>query len=221
MKINLDYIAAVCESVFYAGRPKSSKKLDREDFKQMARMANGSIMRRLYYEERENRQQFWFFSDQLMTKTFKLSKPDLKGRREIVLQGDEEKKAFDGIIRLPNGLAIYEVSPVGDCPCPHIARAEPGSEWLYCGKDYEGLPHWTQKGKKIVAYQLDECIEELEILGIFNDDDLEVPFDIAFDIVNAVLGVSLKVAGFPVDKTNNADPNLLTIKSRLAEPNTI
>jgi hypothetical protein len=219
---NIDFIAAVCEEVYYAGRPKSGRKLMLQDFRELVRMANGTIMRKLYFEERQLRGQFWFFSDQLELREFEVGDPDAKGRREIVIrEEDKERKLFDGVLRLPNGLGIYEVSPVGDCLCGMIARAEPGTEWLYCGKAYEDMQRWSPRGKKIVLYNLPKCVEKVEVLAVWNDEDLEIPYDIAFDIVNAVLGLTLKTAGFPIDKSNNADPNLIEMKHKLSDSSSL
>lgn len=215
------FIGAVIESVFYAGRPKVDKRLDRDDFIQLAKMAAGTIMRKLYYEERQNAQHYWFFSADILTKEFELGKADSKGRREIVIKSADSKNLFSSVVRLPNGMGIFSIRPTGDIPenvPDHIARAEPGSEWLYRGRAYEGKPFWIPKGERVVFFNLDDCIKKVEVDGIFNLDDLDIPIDIAFDVVNAVLGLTLKVAGFPIDKTNNNDPNLLNIKSKLSNP---
>lgn len=223
MKVTV--IAAVMEAITYNGRPKVDTRLDRRDFEQLARMAAGSVMRKLYYEERQLGQQYWFFSSEVNTKEFKLSDPDSKRRRTVVLEDKVSKDLFSGVMRLPGGMGVLSVRPAGEvdgCVADdHIARIESGAAWLYMGRAYEGKMFYEPKSNKLVTYNIPDCINKLEVDGIFNLDDVEIPDDIAFDICNEVLGLTLKVAGFPIDKTNNNNPNLLALKSKLANPESI
>jgi hypothetical protein len=64
---------------------------------------------------------------------------------------------------------------------------------------------------------LDEKYTDVEVLAIVSDDEMDIPIDVAFDVVNATLGTALKAKGYPVDKTNDADPNPKVIMNKLKD----
>lgn len=215
--MKLEIIAAAIESVYYAGRPKSSKKMDREDFAQLARMANASIMRKLYFQASEQENVYLYFADQIETREFEVSEPDSRNRRTFDLEEQKE------IVRLPNGIGIFAIMLVGDLPAAqrkfHVGEA--GSEWLYSGEEYAGTLFYVRKGKRIHLYNMPRNLKTVEMDGIFNDEEIEIPEDVAFDIVNAVLGAALQTTGFPVDKTDDNNPNVTTVRKALAEPSSL
>lgn len=212
-------IAQAIQELYYNGRPTVSKRLDKRDFLQFAKMAHGSIMRKMYYEERQLRQHNWYFGDQLEEKKFDLSEPNSKRERTITIKSDKKEDGLNGVLKLPHGLGIFVIKPVcEDGDCPDIIRSEPGSEWLYTGKAFEGQVFWSQRSSKVVIFNLDTCIKEVEVIGIWNDDDIDIPSDVAFDIVLMVMSLTLKVINVPVDRNNDEDPNTKAIKSVLSTP---
>lgn len=212
-------IAEVIQSIYYNGRPKLDKKLDRRDFLQLVNMANGTIIRKLYYEERQAGQVQWFFSPETNTKDFELSDADQRGRRSFEIKGKKKGEEFEGVMRMPKGIGVLDLRDADSGE--RISRIATGSAWMYMGRAYEGKMFYEQKGIKIITYNVPSCIKKVEMDGMFNLTDMDIPYDIAFDICNSVLGLTLKVAGFPVDKTNDQDPNLLNVKNRLTNPETI
>lgn len=218
--MNIEIIGAAIEAVYYAGRPKVDKKMTRKDFVQLARMANGTIMRSLYFKFTESGENIYlYFAEQIDTREFEVGKADSRGRRSFDLEKNKD------IFRLPNGVGIFSISATGDedCACEGNFRpAEVGSEWLYCNNpDYSGVKFHIKKGNKIYLYNAPKCMNKVEVDGIFNDDKIDIPEDIAFDIVNAVLSTVLQTAGFPIDKTDDNNPNVTTIKKALAEPSSL
>lgn len=214
--MNIKDIAQVIEELYYNGRATVSKKLDMRDFLMLARMANGTIMRKLYYEEKQNGQHNWFFGSQVFEKEFKVSEPNKKGVRFITIkEGDEfSDDARLGVIRMPHDsgiLLIQDVDGDGD----DIARSEPGSDWLYTGPAFDSKPFWTRRGDRIALHNIDDCVTTVEVIGIFDDKDMDIPYDVAFDIVLQVMSLALKVINVPVDKTNDDDPNTQMIKKQL------
>jgi hypothetical protein len=188
--MNIEIIAAAIEAVFYSGRVKAERKLDRLDFLELAKMAHAGLMRKLYFENRELEiSTGLYFGDQIETREFELGEPDSKGRRVFDLEEHADT------IRLPNGLGIFSISPASekDCGCSgKFMPAEAGSEWLYCGKDFAGVLFFIKKGRKIYLYNAPDCLTKVEVDGIFNDENVEIPDDIAFDVVNLVLGTTLQ-----------------------------
>lgn len=218
--MKIEIIAAVCEAVYYNGRVKEgSRKLDRRDFVQLCKAANGTIMRKLYYELRRFEAELLYFGDYVDTKTATVK----KSGKEFYVELD------DNTMNLPHGIGIFAVYPLtkdGDHTerCERIQKGQIGADWLYCGEDFDGIPFYIKKGKRIFIYNY-SCLkegEEVEIDGLFRDDlEMEIPDDIAFDVINAVLGLTLKVAGFPIDKSNDDDPNVIELRKRIAEPATL
>lgn len=216
MNITLALIAEVIESVYYNGRPKSDKKLAREDFLQLARMNYGTVMRQLYYEAKNRGENPSESFGQLMEAVeFEVGKKDKMGRRIIEMEGD--------VMRLPKGLGIMQVSAApGEESDVNFYRIINGSDWMYKGREYDEVPYFASRGDdKIILYNSPDCLKKVEVFALKTDEDAIVPEDAAFDIVNQVLGLSLKVAGFPVDTTNNMNPNLIAVKQKLAQTESI
>lgn len=218
--IELSWIAEVLFQIYYSGRPKAGGKLALQDFEQMCRMANGTIMRRLYYDYKgkgETTFPGWYASYLPAPKKFDLGEADARGRRIIELT--------DGIMRLPKNTGFFDIYPYiakGEvCGCDHVQIMDAGQESIYCGADFK-IPMAVLKGKRIVVYNIPECVKEMEVEAIFEGGiDMQVPMDVSLDIANAVLGEMLKFPGFPVDKTNDQDPNAVSYKNRLQEKETI
>jgi len=213
-------VAHTIEGIYYSGRPTVSKKMDVRDFMMLARMAHGTIMRRIYYEERQAGNLYGcYFSDQFEDRKFKL---EGKGNRRFFIIEDEERNSEkSGVYRLPYALGIFLIEPVtedGEDEHPDIIRSEAGAEWLYTGAAFQGQTFWSPRGKKIMVYNLNKCYEEVNVVGIWNDSDIDIPTDVAFDIVVLVLRESLKTITIPVDRTNDDDPNTKNIKSALNTP---
>lgn len=209
----LSWIAEVILNIYYAGRVKADKKLVIEDFEQLVKMANATIMRKIYFELKALNEEFFYFGFQLQQKTFKLPPKDNRGRR--VLKFEENQ----GVMRLPKGLGIFDIYPVSDDETigNKIYPVEPGTNTLFTGPDFDDIMKFENRGSKVTFYNVPDCVKEVEIDGIHNEEDLEVPLDSAIDIINIVLATTLKSLATPIDKTNDGDPNLLTVKQQLAE----
>ena len=186
--MNAKFIAAICESVYYNGRVKSgSEKLEFEDFEQLVKAAHGSIMRKLYYELRQLGNELLYFSDALDVKEYKVS---VSGNRKYIELGDD-------VVSMPHGLGILGVSGISsDNNVTHYVKGKIGDDWLYSGDDFSTVKFYLKKGRRVFLYN-DECLKDgsvIEVEGLYNDDDVQIPKDIAFDIINSVLGLTLKVA---------------------------
>jgi hypothetical protein len=209
-------IAAVCESVYYNGRIKTgSRKLDIDDFEQLAIAAHGSIMRKLYYDLKKAGGEALYFSDSIDYKTFKVK---TRGK-------DKYFEIEEQLVNMPYGMSIFGIFPVNEKGVRtdkdiRFLKAQYGQDWLYDGEDFDDVPFYIKKGKRVWLYNCDflKQDEEVEVEGLFNEDDIDIPNDVAFEVINTILGTTLKVAGFPIDPTNDNNPNSLEIRKKLADP---
>lgn len=147
-------------------------------------------------------------------KVFDVGDADHRGRRIVKIE--------DSVMHLPRNLGVFNVAPYIDKGEPvegtsKIRIMDSGSENLYIGPDFSDVWFAVIKSKRIELHHVPSEIKKVEVEGIFDTAEQKIPLDIAFDILNVVMGQSLKVAGFPVDKTNNADPNVIAYKNRLQE----
>lgn len=224
--MKLTWVAALVESFYYNGRVQSDdKKMDIDDFTQLVRVACGKIMRTTFYEERKfGSNPILFFSGSIKTDYFKIEK---RGRFSLIDMGEM------GMLKLPDASGIIRVAPLMGLPdskeeCQEetdeldfdFIRGEPGQESTFGSADLLddlGEAFYVPIGNTLRLFGSPQA-KYAEVDYLPNDEDLDIPEGVAIDILNMVLGPVLKVAGFPVDITDNSDPNVTTVKQRLADP---
>jgi hypothetical protein len=222
--MTLEYIAAIIESCYYNGRVQNDDhKMGRDDFLQMARAANGTVMRDLWYDERQKGgSPMLYFADSVTTERFQISK---KGRYRVV-QFEE-----GGAVKLPNGMGIFRVSPAmaadDDTECEdefdnaqEFTRGQPGMESSFgTAEMLDDLDEafFVPVANKLRLFGFDQA-KFAEVDYIKNDENLDIPEGPAWTIIMQVLGPVLKVVGYPVDVTDDSNPNVVTIKKALADP---
>lgn len=212
--MRLDYLSAVLESVYYNGKPKSNKKLEREDFTQIAIAAVGTYMRTVYRDEDSYASIFMYFGNCLAPKQFTATK-DPNHRWTIPLDPP--------VVKLPHGVGVFSVKPIDNEGYIHdeqaLTRLEGGADWLYTEDDLDDLGEqtFTIKGNTLFLKNLFPVSEnpKFEVEGIFIEDSLDVPEDVAFQVMNYVFSKLVPMEGFPVDKTDDGNPNLIEYKKRL------
>jgi hypothetical protein len=212
--MRLDYLAAVLESVYYNGKPKSNKKLEREDFNQIAIASVGTYMRTVYRDEDSYASIFMYFGNCLSPKQFTANK-DANHRWTISLDTP--------VVKLPHGVGVFSVKPIDNKGYIHdnqaLTRLEGGADWLYTEDDLDDLGQitFTIKGNTLFIKNLFATEEKpkFEVEGIFIEDSLEVPEDVAFQVMNYVFTKLIPTEGFPIDKTDDGNPNLIEYKKRL------
>lgn len=227
--MTLQYVAAIIESTYYNGVVRDDdQKMAFEDFLQMARAANGSVMRQLWYEESQQGNPNLYFADSVTTERFKVKR---NGRYRVV-QLEE-----GGAVKLPYSMGIMRVAPVmgpmsddeeqEDDDCGEIfddndvfSMGEPGYEYTFGSSDMLddlGEPFYVPIANTLRLFGFKEA-DYAEVDYIKNDEDLDIPESAAWQVINMVLGPVLKVVGFPVDVTEDGNPNVVTIKKQLADP---
>lgn len=201
MKINS--VAEVIWRFINNGRPSATAQtLSQQDILQYALFAFGNLMRRRFYEEAqaEEGDPYSFFSGDLLTKEFELQEEDCRGYRFA----DMSKS---NVFVLPRNAHIRNVYAIGDksCSCGNqeISQVIPGEESFYTDAEYEDFQFFVVRGGGLMTRNLPACAKKVSVDSIYQDKDMDVSYDLAFEIANAVLGVSLKVKGFPVVSNSN------------------
>jgi hypothetical protein len=212
MKVSV--VADIIDAVYTNGKfQTSSKKLDFDDFYQFAMASAGSIIRKTFYEERalNNGDVTSFIASMVELKPVKITKGPL-GVQII----DEE------VLTIPKNLGVFNIYPVinfnseEDCEIDYrnpFIRIQPGTISHYDRED-TGLNYFSQRGTRPVMWCDD--VDHVAVEGIFKSGDLDVPENIAREIINDVLGTVLKVAGWPADMTDNGNPNVQMINEKIA-----
>lgn len=205
--MKISFIAAVVESIFNNGKVQTvGRRLDRRDFAQYATAAAGDIIRKLFYENRNlDGDTTSFLAGSVEVKVVEIAKLG-HGRRGI-----DEK-----IFQLPRNLGIFGVYPIINCEGEEVidsnnafSRVETGSRWYYTDEridDLGLLAYTVSMGKPELFCPKD--IKKVAIEAVYKDDDLDLPEYAAYAVINAVLGSTLRVAGFPVDMRAEGDPNV-------------
>lgn len=217
--MNIKDIADVIENFYYIGRIKSDKTLDKRDFGALAKFALGTIMRDYWYNPLigEEGDRYSFVSGFILPKIYSLGEPDKFKRRRIDMSNTP-------VIRLPMNAHILYVLPVsGECTqdIDELSQVQPGEELFYTSSEFDFFKYFVSKGEGLDAYNIPECVKEVEVQAVFDNDEADVPYDFAFQVCNQVLGVSLKVKGFPVDTTDDGSPNFQNLQERLIQKDLI
>lgn len=226
--MTLEYIAAIIESNYYQGRVQDNDtKMDRDDFLQMARAANGTIMRQMWYNENQQGNPNLYFADSIVTERFEITR---KGRFRIARLDD------GGAVKLPYASGIFRVSPAMTSEIPEgeddfedcgdygsdavYTRGEPGMEYTFGSAsvlDDLGEAFYVPIGNTLRLFGFEEA-KFIETDYIKNDEGLDVPEDVAWQILVAILPGVQKSALNLVDVTDDTNPNVTTFKKRIADP---
>lgn len=200
------------------GRPKSTAQtLSQIDIQQYCLMAFSELMKQAHQDARKMGEddEYYFYSGDLLTKEFPLKDPDARGYRLADMSSVE-------VFRLPKNAHIRNVYAVGDnkCDCSNeeIVQVAPGEESYYVGGEFSGFKYFVITGKGLLTRNIPLCAKKISVDSIYNDPAMDISYDMAFNIANAVLGVSLKIKGFPIKANDNTyNPQADELQSRLKE----
>jgi hypothetical protein len=193
--------------------------LKEADILQYCRIAFANIMRQLYYANKKmnDGDEYYFSSPVLDIKKFALTEPNAVGMRRA------DMSAFD-LYRLPKNSHIPNVYPVGQgCGTQdvgEITQVQPGEENFYLGPEFSDFMFYVVKGRGINTYHVPSCIKEVDVEATYDNDNVEVSDDIAFDVANQVLGVALRIPGFVGKDTDNPylPPQSIQLKRAIQQP---
>lgn len=217
--MNLQIIAKVCEEIYYNGRPKANKGLKYIDLLQIGKMAKGyTILGKYWAVQGDFSEVAELYPSMLKRIEAKVMRPTNK-RPHVCIP--------EAILDLPNGYGVYQVSPSEEDDEKELLpffRGRVGDSWVYSdssgvSEDF-GVTTYEVVKDKIFFNGIAECVSKVELVIIpaAFDDKEEIPMDIAYEIMNHILATVLKVKGFPVDMTNDNDPNVSLVKGKLADP---
>ena len=202
-----------------SGRAKVvAQTLTEADIMQYAKSALSAMMRQQYLVSRKmnDGEEYYYYSQILSIKSFPLSDTDARGMRRADM-GDVD------LYRLPKNMHFTNIYPIGD-GCMggdgslELTQVMPGEENFYLSGDYDFFTFYVVKGKGINTYHLPPCIKSLDIETTYDSPDIDVSLDQAMDVANVVLGVSLKMKGFPIKIVDNEfNPQATELKRRLEE----
>lgn len=212
-------VADVLNELYNNGVIRSSKKLDERDFLQMARAAKGSVIRKFYFDEKQQSESVYhFIASNLKEKEYNVIK-DNRGRQKVDFDYNTDK-----IVRLPDGNGIIRITPIpesGNIDYTHnYTKGIAGSEYIYCTKAFledTGERIYIAIADQIRLFGLPET-KMVEMLAVLDNDDTEIPEDVVWEIFNYVFIFILKIINQPVDTNDDSNPMVQTVKSRLGTP---
>lgn len=217
--MNIIVVADVLNELYYNGVIRSSKKLDERDFLQLARAATGSVIRQFYFDEKQKSDTVAHFVASCVKENEYDVVKDERGRFKIDFDYTKDK-----IIRLPDGNGILRITPIPEKGkidySRNYTKGVAGTEYLYCTAAYledTGENIYMAISDQIRLFTLEEP-KKVEMLAVIFNDETEMPDDVIWDVINYVLVVMLKVIGIPVDMTDDSNPVVQTVKSKMATP---
>lgn len=217
-------LADVVLQYYERGRLKSTAvTYTKEDIEQMCYLAAGNLFRQQYYSSKQKDEygqpDYSFLSPLLSVQRFNLSEADARGMRRA------DMGAFD-LFRLPKNSHFTNLYTVSDgCEGDDgfdgtINQVKPGEENFYLRPDYDFYKFYVVKGRGVNTYHFPPCITAIEVETTYSSPDVDISYDVAYEVAVQVLGVTLRVPGFAGKTIDNsfADPLLLSIKRQPQEP---
>ncbi len=218
--MKIKQVSEICWKYFYDGRPKATAQtLSKADILQACQLAFADMMRTEFIKSKAgdqfNEPDYSFISPILETKRFKLTEPNVVGMRRA------DMCSID-LYRLPKNAHFTSVYPVGYA-CNGVALGEvtqvsPGEENFYFSPDFSSFLFFVVKGRGLNTYNLPPCVKEVDVEATYNSEDIDISMDMAYDVVMAVLAMSIKVNGVPIKILDNPySPQPHEVKKRLQE----
>lgn len=214
-------LSEVIYNFYYAGRPKSTgKTLDKTDMLEMTVMAYAGILKTRFqqYKSATGNEDYSIVSPLLSEREITLA----DGRYDNIKRADMPNME---LFRLPFNAHIRGVSPVSEgCadspPIDNITQVDPAEEYFY--RNDTAFSFFVIKGTGIDIYNLPFCVKKVIVEAMYADGDSDLSPDIAFEVGNTVLGISLKVKGFPVKVIDNSyDPNVTELQKLVKEADSL
>lgn len=188
------------------GRPKATgQTISKNDVQEMVQLGFSNLLRQRYYESKKlneyGQADFSAVSAIVGTIEFTLSEPNTVGMRRA------DMKNFD-LYRLPDDFHVSNMYPVGgSCGSEEIGKislVRLGEERFYIGSEFDFFLFAVVKGRGIDFYNLPMCVKSVVIETTYNNDDLDISGDIAFEIANNILGTVLRLPQFDNKTIDNS-----------------
>jgi len=181
----LGHIAALLQEMYDGGRIKATNiTLEHRDMLEYVKLGYANVMRNMWLtlNKGNTTDEYYFFTGILTP-------------REFDVTGEKNPRVVDmtgvSLIRMPQNNHLFEVLPVAEQDCidggEPIPMVQPAEAKFYKGADYTGVQFFEPKGSKLYIYNLPSCIKKVEVTTLYDDEEAEIPADIGFDIIKAVL----------------------------------
>jgi len=215
--MKLKQISEVGWQLYDGGRPTATNQtLEQDDFQQLVYLQLADQAKMRFYESRKmgDGEKTDFIAPLLTSKKYPIEDADYQGRRSAVY--NEE------VIRLPRNSDVTNVYLVAD-NCTEtvngsLTQVQPGEENFYVNDpDMKSYLFFVQKGKRIDTYNVPPCVKQIEVERAFMEDELDVPLDVAYNMLVQILGVTLKVRGFVPVEDNSSDGNRNQLRYQLEQ----
>lgn len=211
----LDTLSEIILEAYNSGRVKSTNKsFAKQDIYQMAKMSFSNSIREMFYASKKlnDGDEYYFTSPLLEVKKYPVGELINERYRRVEMCGQD-------FFRLPKNAHFTNFYPVG-CGQNNleITQVQPAEENFYLGADFNFYIFCVSKGKGLNFYNLPPCVKFIEVEATYDlGSQTEVPLDMCFDILNNVLGVTLRVPGFGNKVVDNAySAEQLNVKQKLA-----
>lgn len=218
--MKIKHVVEVVWKLYYDGRPKATAQtISKGDFTQACLLAYAGITRQKFLESKgrdeSGEADYSFTSQMLSIKKFVLSEANGVGMRRADM--DE----YD-LFRLPKNANFTNVYPLGsDCSgqnVGNVTQVSAGEENFYLTADFSDFKFFVVNGRGINTYHIPPCVKEVEIETTYIVDDVDLSMDLAYEVLMAVLGLTIKINGIPIKIQDNVyAPQPTELKHRLQQ----
>lgn len=200
--MKLSTLAEVIWKFYQDGKPKSDKQnLSQADILQMSKMSAANNFRQQYLFGQKvipgkkilalpDEPEYYFVSPLLSVKRFTLSEPDAAGLRRIDM-GDLD------LYRMPKNAHLTNVYPVNNnCNGEDVGQAtqiKNGEERFYSKSKFKGNLFYTITNRGLNTINFPPCIDKADVETTYDNDDIDITLDIAYDVSTEVLSLIFKV----------------------------
>lgn len=214
-------LAEVVWSFYQDGRINATKQTYREaDILEMCKMCLGNMQRQVNLGGRKAgvNDEYYAMAPLLSIQRFELGEVDTSGKRRA------DMAKFD-LYRLPHNAHVVNVYPSSD-GCEEnqrgktIPQLSPGEENFYLSEKFNFFQFYVVKGRNIDAYHLLPCTKYIDVESTFSTDEIDVSLDMAYEIAQEVLGITLRIPGFLHKETDNPyiTPQMQQLRRNIQQP---
>jgi hypothetical protein len=219
--MKLKQLSEVIWEFYDEGRQKTSAlTFSKKDIQQYVILGVGSKFYVRYYQAKkmDGEKDYYFYSADLTVKQYDLGDPSRRNVRRVDFGSKDE------FIKLPHNEDITNVYPVGNkCKgdTPQITQVAPGEENFYLGPEFSDFSFFVEKGRGLDFYNVPPCVNKMDVERVWITDNMDISFDMGYDIANEVLGIVLKEKQFAIKTIDNPyNPKPIELRRKLEEQQT-
>jgi hypothetical protein len=200
--MQLKQVVEVVWRFYQDGRASATNQnLRKGDIFQMCLMEVGYQMKMRFYESRKagEGEKTDFEAGMLGVREYQLGEKSYQGKRSAIYK--------EQVLRLPKNADVTNVYMVASNCTGDVngllTQLQPGEENFHINDPDSSFPFFVQKGNAIDTYNIPPCVDKIEVERIYTDENLDIPDDIAYQVANTILQISLKVKGVITPTTDN------------------